>query len=335
MLLDPFEEQLDLPTTSIEFGDCEGRQREVVGEKNQGFVGRGILEPNASQRSLEAFVRIEACEDDGLIADQPRGTVDGMRVPSLRVEIRFAAGDKEAAGLVKAVQALEVEEPPIHHVERARLGHQLIEDVDLVHLAVADVDEGRDVAAQIEQGVQLDRRFGRTEWCPRKHRQAQIDRRRIQRVDRLLQIDTKGFVDIEWPRDADEALREIGVDAPVAHHIRERIACDRRANPEVVQLRALGAQTRLDVAQALPKGQLRERHAQKLIQTGERLNLAFPAIPRHTSTKRRQRKVLHQLRKNQFAVVHQSPLQSRASQGYRTGVRSSNRDQGQSRFTRS
>ncbi len=69
MLLDPFEEQLDLPTASIEFGDCEGWQREVVGEKNQGLVGCGILEPNASQRSLEAFVRRKAREDDGLIAD--------------------------------------------------------------------------------------------------------------------------------------------------------------------------------------------------------------------------------------------------------------------------
>ncbi len=54
MLLDPFEEQLDLPTASIEFGDREGRQRDVVGEKDQRFVGLGILEPTASQRRLEA-----------------------------------------------------------------------------------------------------------------------------------------------------------------------------------------------------------------------------------------------------------------------------------------
>jgi hypothetical protein len=40
-------------------------------------------------------------------------------------------------------------------VERTGLGQQLIEDVDLVHLA--DVDEGRDAAAQIEQRVQFDR----------------------------------------------------------------------------------------------------------------------------------------------------------------------------------
>jgi hypothetical protein len=70
---------------------------------------------------------------------------------------------------VKALQALEVEEAAIHHVERARLGQQLIEDVDLVHLAVADMHESRDVAAQVEQGVQFDRRLGRAKGRQRKH----------------------------------------------------------------------------------------------------------------------------------------------------------------------
>ena len=71
MRLDPFEEQLDLPPASIEFGDREGRHRDVGGAKDQRLVGLGLLEPNASQRSLEARVRRAAREDDGLIADQP------------------------------------------------------------------------------------------------------------------------------------------------------------------------------------------------------------------------------------------------------------------------
>jgi hypothetical protein len=58
-----------LPTASIEFGDREGRQCEVVGEKDQRLVGLGILEPNASQRRVEALVGVEAREDDGLIAE--------------------------------------------------------------------------------------------------------------------------------------------------------------------------------------------------------------------------------------------------------------------------
>src|SRR5216683_7153783 len=161
MLLDPFEEEFDLPTAAVKLGDRERWQGEVVGEKDQRLVGLGILEANASQRRFEALVRVEAGKNDGLIADQPGAAVDRMRVTPLDLEIGLAAGHEEAAGFVKAVQPLEVEKAPIHDVERPGLGQQLIEDVDLVHLAVADMDEGWDVAAQIEQRMQLDRRFGR------------------------------------------------------------------------------------------------------------------------------------------------------------------------------
>jgi hypothetical protein len=34
MLLDPLEEQLDLPATAIEVGDGQRRQEEVVGEED-------------------------------------------------------------------------------------------------------------------------------------------------------------------------------------------------------------------------------------------------------------------------------------------------------------
>ena len=156
-----------------------------------------------------------------------------MRVTPLDLEIRLAASYEEAAGFVKAVQPLEVEKAPIHDVEGTKLGQQLIEDVDLVHLAVADVDEGRDVAAKIEQRVQFDRRLGAAKWRPRKHREAQIDSGRIQGVDRFLQIDTKGFVDIQPSRDPDQALGEVGIHAPVANGIGvgECVARYHRTNP--------------------------------------------------------------------------------------------------------
>lgn len=64
--------------------------------------------------------------------------------------------------------------PPFDDVERTGLGQQLIEDIDLVHLAIPDVNENRDVAAQVEQRVQFNRRLGGSERSPRKHRQAQI-----------------------------------------------------------------------------------------------------------------------------------------------------------------
>jgi hypothetical protein len=67
-----------------------------------------------SQRRLEAFVRVEAGEHDGLVADQSGGTIDRVRVAPLDLEIGLAAGHEEAPGLVEAVQPREVETAPIH-----------------------------------------------------------------------------------------------------------------------------------------------------------------------------------------------------------------------------
>jgi hypothetical protein len=39
MLLDPFEEQLDLPATLVESADGSGGQGELVGEKDEFLAG--------------------------------------------------------------------------------------------------------------------------------------------------------------------------------------------------------------------------------------------------------------------------------------------------------
>jgi len=43
----------------------------------------------------------------------------------------------------------------VHYIERCGLGLKLVENIDLVHFAVADMDKCRDIAAQIEQCMQL------------------------------------------------------------------------------------------------------------------------------------------------------------------------------------
>src|ERR1019366_533436 len=140
MLLDPLEEKLHLPTASIQVGDRQSGQREVVGQEGQPLPGLRILETDASQRRLETFVRVKAREHDRLIADQSGGAIYRMGIAALRFQVRLAPRHKEAAGLVEAKQPLEVQEAAIHDVESSRLRLELIEDVDLVHFAVADVD---------------------------------------------------------------------------------------------------------------------------------------------------------------------------------------------------
>ena len=112
---------------------------------------------------------------------------------------------------MQPIQALEVDVTTIHDVKGARFRDQLIEDVDVVQFAVADVDKRGDIATQIEQRMHLHRRLGRAERCPREQRERQVDRSRVQGVRRVGQIDTEGFVDVQSAGDADQTLRKIGI----------------------------------------------------------------------------------------------------------------------------
>ena len=88
-----------------------------------------------------------------------------------------------------------------------------------MHLAVADENERRDIAAQIEQGVHLHRRLSRSKRRPRKHRQAQIDSGRVQRIDGIIELNRKRLIGIEPTCDTDQVLSEVCIDTPIAYRI--------------------------------------------------------------------------------------------------------------------
>ncbi len=116
MLLDPFEEQFDLLAAPIKRGDRECRQCEIVRQKDKVLGGLRILEANASQRRFEVLARLVTSEHDGLIADQSGRAIDWMRVTAFGFEILLAARNKEAAGPVDAIEALEGDEAAIDDV---------------------------------------------------------------------------------------------------------------------------------------------------------------------------------------------------------------------------
>lgn len=93
---------------------------------------------------------------NGLIADDAACPVHFGRVHAPGVHVAFGAGYKEGAGLMHLKQASKVDVAAVHHIERPWLQDQDVQHIDLVHLAVADVDEGRNRAPEVQQGMQLD-----------------------------------------------------------------------------------------------------------------------------------------------------------------------------------
>ena len=84
--------------------------------------------------------RVKTVEHDALIADHAAATVQGGRVHALRIHARLGAGDEERRGLMRRVQTLEVQVAAIHHIERACFHGHNVQHIDIMQLAVTDMD---------------------------------------------------------------------------------------------------------------------------------------------------------------------------------------------------
>ena len=310
VLLDPLEKELHLPPRLVPLSNGERRQREVVGEEHEPLAGIGIGVADPSERQRVARGGLRSRQHDGLIAPDPRGLVDGVRVPADKLEVGLGPRDEEGPPCLESKEPAEIEVAAVQHVVCPRERDQHIEGLDVVQLAVGNVDNLRDVPAQIEQRVELDGPLGLTEPGPREERQTEIDRRRVEGVHRRCEVPPEGLGGIQRLGDRDEDLSEVGHDAPVPALVRIRQSAPRHAPPDaqVVQLRLQGAQTGLDVAETLAVGQLGKREAEELIETREAAHLVVALVAGHTAPKLGQRQEVHQLCKDRSTGMHGSLL---------------------------
>src|SRR5262249_18512564 len=147
VLLDPAEEELDAPSAAVELGDDEGCELEVVGEENQGLPLLGVAHTNAPHG-----VRIGchgAGEQDDLITGDAGRAVDRSGIAGAEAEVLLRPDHEAGAGLCEAVQPWEVDVAAVEDVDRAPLGRELVEYIDVVDSAAAEVDERGDAAAQV------------------------------------------------------------------------------------------------------------------------------------------------------------------------------------------
>jgi conjugal transfer/entry exclusion protein len=76
-------------------------------------------------------------------------------IESMASRFNLARVTKKLPGQMQHMKSCEIDVAPIHNVDRSHLQEQEIERVHVVQLAVGDVDEARNAAAQIEQCVHL------------------------------------------------------------------------------------------------------------------------------------------------------------------------------------
>lgn len=310
VLLDPFEEQFDMPATTVQFGDDVRRKSEVISEEHQSLFPLGIPITNATKLSWIAFSGVEPLQRDGLIALHARAFVNGMRDATQKAEVFPRTSDEESAMQGPAIQSFEVEVTAIHDIEGARLRSELVQHIDIVNARRSNANKRWNLATQVEQRVQFQSVLRGTEVGPGKQCHAQVDGSGVEGIDGVGQVEPQVFVAVQPSRFCDQRLCEITVDTPVAGliGIGQRAARNLAADAEMVELVLLGAQAGDDVAQTFAVAQLSEHHRKKMVPARKASHpivagVAFDAAPKLMS-----RQVIDQLRKEALSVVHRAAI---------------------------
>ena len=277
VLLNPLEEEFDLPPAFVNGCDGNSGQFEVVGKKDQSLACMGIDITDTPECFGIISFPFPCAQSDCLVASQSGGFVDRSRLADVELCVAFCANDKGCLYQINAVEACEVEVASVDHVDAPRFKNDLVEEMNIVNGAIGNTDKYRNRAGQVDLGMQFDRSLNLAEVCPRKHRQAQVDSRGVDSIDHLVEIESVGVISIESASFADENLPEGFINTPVAMlvGIGQIGSSNVTTYAHCVALRAV-AQTRFDIPQALAESDLRESHRKELVTRSHSF-----AAPRH------------------------------------------------------
>lgn len=316
VLFDPFEEKLHLPSLPIKCGNHLGLKRKVVGQKVQAFAV--LVLGNHSANDLWIVSRaVKNGEYPSLVSDVLRvDPIDRVRVTALEIGVGLGACDDERLRLMNGVKPLVIEVAPIQQIKRTRLDHEIVQHVDLVCPVVRNSDEAWDGTLQIQEHMQFDRTLGLAKRCPLLHREAKIDGGRIECVDRRIQIDAQRLIEIKRPGNCNQMLSVVRINLPRSCRIGigQGVARQGRATKShVIKPLGLCAQVDLNTSKRFPVCQLRKRHRKELIQAREVFDLVVAPVGGKAALKSSQWQMHHDMRKKEFALVHESSSRKNAN----------------------
>ena len=298
--------------------------------RNRVALAGFVLDHHPAQSGRVVLTGVVDREHTDLIANNVGGAaVHGIGVAPLKLGVALGSRHEEGLRLVNVIQPAEVQISPTHQVECSSFERQVLQHIDLVGLAIGNVNEAGDGAVQVKQRVQLDGGLGGLKRRLGMQGQTQVHGAGVEGVDSCIQIGSQGLLGIRWSGHANQMLREVSVDLLWTCGIRicQRVSRNHgAAKSNVIQRLGLRTQVDFDVAQGLQTSQLRKRHGEELVQTRGIFDLVIPSMLSHARAKGTHGQIGHELRKHELALVHAGPSRISAK-GHKSAPRRSNRDQ--------
>ena len=306
MAFDPAEEQLDPPSQAIECGDSQSGDAQVVCKKDEVPPFLLIVVTNLAQERREIRPRLWQLGFADLVAAKSRPHVHRLgSLPGI-LQVVLGSCDKERSGLSDQMEAFEIHVAAIHHIEGSRLEKQIVEPEHVVVACGGDKDAGGNRATKVDLSVHLDSGLGLSEVCPRKESEREIHSRRVQGIDRVVDVQPQVFARVERPGFSHERLGQILPKPPVALlvGIGQRRFGHRLGKAQMVKRGWSRIQTLGNIAQSLPPSQLGKCHADELLATTKMPDARLRVVAFHKTGKRLPMHEVENLREDVAARVH-------------------------------
>lgn len=309
ILLDPFEEEFDLPTTLINGSDGQGGQREIIREESQTLVRFGIEKGNAAKAVGVIPFALLGVQDYNLIASEAGGFINNAGITHGESGIGFAAYNEESVSLMDTKKTTEIQVSAIKNVDTSSFKYHAIQEVDIMHRPIGNADEHRDRAGKVDLSVQLDSRFCASKRGPREYCKTKIYGRSIYSVNHFFDVQPVRVITVQMARFPDQDLPDRFIDSPIPEFIcvGEIGSGDFTSNAHCKEMLTV-AQTSLDITQSFAERNLCEAHRKELI-TGTHAT----APPRHrvafgAALKLFAVECIHNLGEDQASFVHEASL---------------------------
>ena len=189
MLLDPFEEELHLPSIFIEKGDFLRFEVEVVRIVDKAAVKlRNIVDNASDDTRILLPVRLLS-EADALVFEHIICSIkDAISINNLIVRLSFFPNNEESSKHMDAIEPRKVKVSSVKDIAGQRLVCKPVHRVDIMYVGVGNPVEHGNLRNNVNLRVNLDARLRAPELCPPKYRHAEVDGRGVDGVESAVQF---------------------------------------------------------------------------------------------------------------------------------------------------
>lgn len=217
MLLDPFEEKLNLPAFAVQFRNSQRVfNRKVVGQEVIDFPRLKVLIRNESECIGILPCGVISGKADGLVGENTGAFVNRSVLNDLVGHVVPGAGDEVSPLLMKVlVKLLKSYISLVQQVESTGFDRNLVHHFGIIDLAWTEQNKGGNRASQVHECVHLEGTFDVMELRSGAQLQIRFDGATIERIYHLFKTNPQLFILVKRRNFLNKSHRKVLIDTPI------------------------------------------------------------------------------------------------------------------------